>query len=314
LSEIELHRKLLGDAVRNRALHEALKRAIKPGVTTVADLGAGTGFLSFLARKLGAKHCHLYEYSGALALAKKLASLNRVAGLTFVRAHSTEVRRPPKVDLVVAEILGNYALEEGLIETLADAPRFLKPGGRIIPHRLKQFVAPVTRARLQESIDAWPAASHGLDFAAAREIALNNMYVRTVTPNDLAGKGAGQAWDRMEFGPGAEPPSSVRTSGVSWPADEIDADAVHGFALWWEAELVPGVVLSTSPHAPPTHWQQIYLPLLAPVEIRSGETLEVALTSDTRPAAGVRVVWEAGVRSGGKLRNVQRQDTARGRL
>ena len=314
MSEIELHRKLLGDDVRNRALHEALKRSIKPGVTTVADLGAGTGFLSFLARKLGARHCHLYEYSGALALAKKLATLNRVAGLTFVRAHSTEVRKPPRVDLVVAEILGNYALEEGLIETLADAPRFLKPGGRIIPHRLKQFVAPVTRARLQETIDAWPAASHGLDFAAAREIALNNMYVRTVTPGDLARKGAGQAWDRIEFGSGGDRPSSVRTSGVSWAADEIDAEAVYGFALWWEAELVPGVVLSTSPHAPLTHWEQIYLPLLQPLEIRAGETLELALTSDTRPATGVRVAWETGVRRGGKLRDGQRLDTFRGRL
>lgn len=314
MSEIELHRKLLGDGVRNRALHEALKRSIKRGVTTVADLGAGTGFLSFLARKLGARHCTLYEYSGALALAKKLATLNRVAGLTFVHAHSTEVRKPPKVDLVVAEILGNYALEEGLLETLADAPRFLKPGGRVIPQRLKQFIAPVTRARLQESIDAWPAARHGLDFSAAREIALNNMYVRHVAPADLAGKGATQCWDRIDFSPGAEPPASVRTSGVAWPATELDHGEVHGFAMWWEAELVPGVVLSTSPYAPLTHWEQIYLPLLQPLEVRAGESLEAALTSDTRPATGVRVVWEAGVRRGGKLRDVQRHDTFRGRL
>ncbi len=59
MSEIELHRKLLGDRVRNEAFQAALKKVIKPGKTTVADLGAGTGFLSFLARQLGAQHCTL---------------------------------------------------------------------------------------------------------------------------------------------------------------------------------------------------------------------------------------------------------------
>ena len=78
MSEIELHRKLLGDAGRNQAFHAALKQVITPGVTTVADLGAGTGFLSFLARRLGAKHCHLIEYSEALGLAQTLARANGI--------------------------------------------------------------------------------------------------------------------------------------------------------------------------------------------------------------------------------------------
>ena len=84
MSEIELHRKLLGDAGRNQAFHAALKQHITPGVTTVADLGAGTGFLSFLARRLGAKHCHLIEYSEALALAQTLAPVS-------IRALSTAI-------------------------------------------------------------------------------------------------------------------------------------------------------------------------------------------------------------------------------
>ena len=132
MSEIELHRKLLGDKVRNDALGAALARVVKPGMS-VADIGAGTGFLSFLARRLGAAQCHLYEYSGALALAQELARRNRITGLTFVHAHSSEVKKPPKADVVVSETLGNFALEEGLLETLVDARRFLKPGGVLIP-------------------------------------------------------------------------------------------------------------------------------------------------------------------------------------
>ena len=51
---IEYHRTLLADRVRNAAFHAALQRVIVAGKTTVADIGAGTGFLGFMAAKLGA--------------------------------------------------------------------------------------------------------------------------------------------------------------------------------------------------------------------------------------------------------------------
>ena len=54
---LELQRKLLGDRGRNAAFRKALKTAIAPGKSVVLDLGSGTGFLSFLAERLGAKEC-----------------------------------------------------------------------------------------------------------------------------------------------------------------------------------------------------------------------------------------------------------------
>jgi SAM-dependent methyltransferase len=306
MSEIELHRKLLGDKTRNDALATALKRVIRPG-STVADIGAGTGFLSFLARRLGATQCHLYEYSGALELARELARRNDVTGLTFVQAHSTEVKKPPRADVVISETLGNFALEEGLLETLVDARRFLKPDGVLIPCALTQFVAPVTSPRLQDELDVFARASHGLDLAAAREIALNNMYVRAIRADELADP---RQWDRIEFKASGRAPSSLRKGGARWTG--LKGATVHGFALWWQVELVSGVLLSTSPMAPPTHWEQIYLPLLQPVPIVDAQELELALTSDTR--AGVRLVWETRVMLDDKPIASQRQDLVRGRL
>src|SRR4249920_3340150 len=75
---IEYHRTLLADRVRNAAFHEALKRVIVKGETTVADIGAGTGFLGFLAARLGAKRVDMYEAAEIAAVARKLIRHNRL--------------------------------------------------------------------------------------------------------------------------------------------------------------------------------------------------------------------------------------------
>lgn len=312
MSEIELHRKLLGDSARNSAFHAALKTLIVPGKTTVADLGAGTGFLSFLARQLGAAHCTLIEYSDTLNLAQKLARQNRVDQLTFIQAHSAELRKPPKVDLVISETLGNFALEENLLETLVDARRYLNKGGAILPCALRQFAAPVSHPRLQQELDIWPGVGFGLDLRAAREVSLNNMYVKLIRPADLAPGLDAQCWDDLDFSPQAKAPPSARSSTLEWTA--AAAQTVQGFALWWEVDLVKGISLSTSPHTPATHWEQIYLPLLEPVALQREDRLQLSLACDTGPKAGVRLTWQTRQLRGGKRIGEQSQDSFRGRI
>ncbi|HZP13150.1 MAG TPA: class I SAM-dependent methyltransferase [Nevskiaceae bacterium] len=314
MSEIEYHRKLLGDRVRNAAFHEALKRSIKPGKTTVLDIGAGTGFLSFLARKLGAQQCTLIEYTDMLDVAEAIARANRFDGLALIKGHSGELRGLPKFDLVVSETLGNFALEEGMLETLVDARRFLARGGQIMPMRLRQFVAPVVRPRLQKEVDVWRDVGFDIDLAAARAIALDNMYVKAVTRADLGGSTAhAQQWDELDFRPSARPPSSLRHAQLSWSARKLGS-RVFGFALWWECELVPGVTLSTSPSAKPTHWEQIYLPLLELLVLQPSDRIELHLTSDTRPHTGLDVQWKTIHRRGSRTISTQQQNIAKGRV
>lgn len=315
MSEIELHRKLLGDDARNQAFHAALKKVIRPGKTSVADLGAGTGFLSFLASRLGAKHCTLIEYTDTLDLAEALARKNKITNLSFIKAHSAELAKPPKVDVVISETLGNYALEENLLETLVDARRFLNKNGILIPGRLRQFVAPLTASRITDDLDIWPRVGFDLDLSPARDISLNNMFVRSVQPDDLSGALSARCWDDLDFSPTADAPLSKRSNTVKWAAKDLPgAMRIYGYALWWECELVPGIAISTSPYEPPTHWEQIVLPLLQPLELQSGDSIEVTLSSDTRPSVGVRVGWRTKQLRSGKPVSEQTQDILRGRL
>ena len=232
-------------------------------------------------RQLGARHCHLIEYSEALSLAQQLARDNHLTGLQFSNAHSGEIANPPKVDLAISETLGNYALEEGMLETLVDARRYLKPGGRILPCALRQFVATVSDPSLQQDIDLWGAVGFGLNLEAARAVGLNNLYVRRIAPGQLGS--AGLCWDDLDFSPDAPAPPSRRQQQIRLTPTP---QTVHGLALWWECTLVPGIVLSTAPDAPDTHWDQVYLPLLDPVHVEAGDELRITLISDTRAEVG----------------------------
>lgn len=292
---IEFHRRMLADRVRHEAFRAALKHAIRPGESTVADIGAGTGVLAFFARELGAREVWLYDPGSALELAEVVAARNGIDGLNFVSARSLDVEDPPRVDVVVAEVLGNFAYEEDVLETLRDAQRFLLPGGTLIPAALEQWVAPVTTDRFERDLRSWRDVGFGLDWSDAERITRNNMYVYAIEPKDLLA-GSAVAWDSLAFD---GPIESRRSGHVAW--QPTAAATVHGFALWWHCTLAPGITLSTSPHAPRTHWDQIYLPVLESLTVEAGDELTLRLECETGgEEAGIEVRWTIEQRRSGE--------------
>jgi SAM-dependent methyltransferase len=300
---IEYHRTLLADRVRNAAFHAALKRVIMAGKTTVADIGSGTGFLGFLAARLGAKRVDLYETADIAGVSRKLLRHNRLNNVRIAEVHSTEVAEPDKVDVIVSETLGNYPFEENIVETLNDArERFLAPGGVIIPRAVEQFVCPVVNERFYRELTAWDEVGYGLDFAPAKAMSLNNIYVRTFAAGDLLENAlVAKAWDRLAFD---RTNKTTRSGEASWTAKK--RVAICGLALWWSAELVEGVEISTGPLSPHTHWEQLYLPVLTPIVLEPGQTLMVRLRSTTAYEAGTNLTWRLTV-TDAKGRELQRQ-------
>lgn len=313
---IEYHRTLINDRVRVAAFHAALKKAIKPGVSTVADIGAGTGLIGVLAARLGAKTVYLYEAAEVAGVAAEILKRNRVRNAELFPCHSTEFDDPPRADIVVSETLGNYALEEDIVETMADAAkRHLAAGGVLIPSRIAQFAAPVIAPRIDAELRAWDRATEGLgvevNLAPAKALSLNNIYVRTISPGELlSGVGGAVEWDRIELG--ADKRSNRKGEAV-WTVS--NPSTIYGFALWWTADLVPGVAISTGPDAPPTHWEQLYLPLMEPIATERGERVSLAIKSRTSRAAGTNIAWTAArLGADGEMLNKQTMDLERGYL
>lgn len=307
---IEYHRTLIADVVRNAAFRDALAAVIEPGVTVIADIGAGTGLLGLVASKLGAREVHLYEAAEVAGVAAETLRRNRARNCHLYACHSTEIDDPPRVDVVVSETLGNYAFEENIVGIMRDAKaRHLKPGGTLIPARIVQHVAPVVAGRIHQELTAWTRLGD-MDFAHAQHMSANNIYVRTLAAAELLdGMAGAKTWDTADL---ARNPSNARKGEASWqlagPAD------VFGFAIWWTADLGSGVSLSTSPEAPATHWEQLYLPLVAPLSGRSGDVVSVSIRSRTSEEEGTILKWTAIQRRGSEVVSRQSLDIEKGYL
>lgn len=287
---IEYHRTLIADKPRNEAFYAALKAVIVPGQTVVADIGAGTGLLSVFASKLGAKSVYLFETAEVAGVADKILKANRVKNCHLIPCHSTDFTDRLSVDVIVSETLGNYALEENIVDTLNDArKRFLRPGGIVIPSAIRQYVVPVVGARVDAELRAWQRVGHGVDLGVAETMSFNNVYVRWLEPSELLDGGrSAVAWDSVDL---TTPQRASRKGEARWT---LKANrTIFGFAVWWDATLLKDVVLSTAPDAPRTHWEQLYFPLAAPIVAKSGDGIAVQLKSRSSEQAGTHLAWTA---------------------
>jgi protein arginine N-methyltransferase 1 len=104
-----------------------------------------------------------------------------------------------------------------------------------------------------------------------------------------------------------------RRGETRWPIEH--AITIYGLAVWWRATLAPGIVLSTAPDAPMTHWEQLYFPLLEPLAVAPGETLVASLRSTSSPAEGTNLAWTvSALDKAGKSRRRLAMDLEKGYL
>jgi protein arginine N-methyltransferase 1 len=307
---IEYHRSLIADQVRIGQYYKALERVIRKGESIVVDIGTGTGLLAFLAAKLGAKKVYAYEAAEIGAVAEQLKKLNRLRNVELIPGRSTDIIDPPRGDVVVTETLGNFALEEFLVQTMNDArARHLKPGGALIPAGVAQWAAPVVSPRLRDELIAWDRIGYGLDFTPARAMSLNNVYIRRIEAREMLDGGrAAACWDKLDF---AVANRQTRKGELAWTMSR--PATVHGLAVWWTAQLAEGIELTTSPLAAPTHWEQLFFPALEPLQVAAGETLACEIHTKSAYDEGTDIAWSFCVRPGkGRERSRQALSLAKG--
>ncbi|CAB3387208.1 Hypothetical predicted protein [Cloeon dipterum] len=299
------HFRMLNDNIRNESYREAILKKIRQGFSKVLDIGTGTSLLSLYAVQGGAKRVFACECSAAMIeIAKEVISDNNVESkIELIKKMSTDLSIPAdipsRVSLVVTETLDSGVFGENVLQTLIDAwdrlllpqsrnlvsPRAGSRNGIVVPFGVKIYAAGVQCAAISRmnalEPSVWDALGLGLQgtrLAAAQNEAYNSEKLEYVAggytfitspvavlevnfndPQDLKKHLAGEHDKKME---------------VSC----CDAGQIDAFVSWFVLLVDEDLQLSSEP-GKKSCWEQAVFALTVPLELQSGQTVNIAVSS-----------------------------------
>lgn len=274
------HVRLLSDRTRNDLLLAMLARRA-PG-QRVVEVGCGTGLLSCVAARMGARHVFAVEETALAERAEALVADNGLQDrVTVIRGRLQDLS-PEPVDLAFSELLNADPFAEGLVPAMRGAARWLVPGGLLSPRRLKVHVA---LAHADEAAREFHAAGREVDRICAAHGLRTDALVQTlevghpqriVTALERPVSTVATAYD-LPLGPDVEVPGPVVVRVRSKIKGQIG-----GALVWFGAEVDDGAWMENAPGAG-SHWGQMVCGWSRTLRVRAGETvaLRVRVVTDS---------------------------------
>ena len=304
-----VHRKMLADDVRVSAYADAMRdnaRARFAG-KVVMDVGAGSGILSLLAARAGARKVFAVEASDmarTIVLAARENGFGDIIEVLHTRVE--DLKALPlgfdKVDVIVSEWMAIFLVQEGMLESVLVArDRWLRTdgAGAMFPCRARIYVQPADMSKDRaRDLNFWNDV-HGFRFGVLqqreREAQTAGPHRKTVRPDQIVAQPELLA-DLDLYSISSASLAEIKRDGMRFDCSR----AFCSMCFWWTTSFpVPisvegdksslskdAVVLSTGPDQPPTHWEQgvIHLPgLIGPAEGGAFRTppLKISLKKST---------------------------------
>ena len=285
-AELEVHRTMIHDRVRTGAFRRAIESVVHPG-DVVLDVGAGSGILSLFAARAGAARVYAVEATTVAVVAQGLAAANGAAEIVqVIQGDIMEVELPEHVDVIVSEWLGGFGIDEGMLApVIAARDRWLKPGGVMIPRSVTAWTALVNDQYTGEMVEFLRDNPYGLRLDALAEMTVNEIFYSGTFRHLAAGdrrSEPGRLWTTDADLIPLEQAQAPHHAETLLPVR--DHGTANALALWFSAELTPGISLSDGPGDPPTHWGMTTAPLRSPVELAPGMAVRARVrTAPARP-------------------------------
>lgn len=271
---LHFYGQMLADAPRMDAYAAALRQMIKPE-SVVMDLGCGPGVFALLACKLGARRVYAVEPNNVIGLAREAAAANGFADrIEFFDKLSTEITLPEPATIIVSDLRGVLPYFEQHIPAIIDArKRLLARDGVLIPQRDILWAALVEAPRQYEELVSPWQEQFDLDLSAATRFITNNWRKTQIEPEQFLAEPV--CWNTIDY---HEVESRDVRAEISWRAARNGT--AHGFAVWFDSELVDDIGFSNHPAAPRMIYGQGFFPFSQPVEILEHDRIELRLAAN----------------------------------
>jgi type II protein arginine methyltransferase len=276
------HIPMMNDVVRNDAFEAAIMAAI--GVAgpdaRVLDIGAGSGLLSLMAARAGARKVVACEMEPMIAeLAQRIVAQNGYADRITVHARpSTELSIGAELDapadILVSEILSSDLLTEKVLDTFEDAHRrLLAPEAIVIPRAASAMGCLVASENLTGY--AFVDKVSGFDLSAFTAFA----------PQRLPIHGTMTAWERLS--------DDLELVRLDLTQKKHDATLARlsipvtasgraiGIVQWMHIDLWQGVSFDNHPDRyTDGGWLQVLHSFPEPIDVVAGQALDIAVGHD----------------------------------
>src|SRR5262245_45421223 len=266
----------------------AIAEVVRAGDVAL-DLYARTGIMGLLACRAGARQVYAVDAGSMIEVAREVCRANGYGDrVTFVKKLSLEAELPERVDVIVADQIGRFGFDAGILQYFADArQRFLKPGGQMIPKRIRMWVAPVEAAALRDQVEFWQSQPAGFDFAPVRCYAANTGYPCRYTPDQLlSAPQLGTALDLMV--------ATDASFDFAVSCNVLRAGMLQGIGGWFDADLSDSVQMSNSPlSSQAINRRAVFFPVDRPVAVAPGDTVDVRMCVAPNDTL---VTWKVAVR------------------
>lgn len=269
------HFPMMRDTARNAAYQAALNKAVGPD-SLVLEIGTGSGLLAMMAARAGAARVTTCEIVGVVAeTAAEIVRANGLSDTVTVVAKPSQklevgVDLPRRADVLVAEIIGDELLTEGVLEATRDARRrLLKTGARLIPRKVASVACLVGGAALEQLLSVESEA--GFDLSAF------NRFTPGAMPLSPRGLGlvrhsAKQAVFTFDLTDEAiAPEEKMLEFTVS------EAGRCVGVLQWVRLDLDDETSFENEPTDgfQPSGWRPMLFPFAAPMEVSAGQVVKV---------------------------------------
>ncbi len=275
------HLSMLADHVRNDRFEKAIQHRVHTD-SIVLDIGAGSGILSMMAARHGAKQVYACETSAHIAkVAQEIIAKNGFdKKIKLFQKKSTQIKPEEiveKPNLVVAEIFDAGLLGEMAIPTFRHAQKELVDKNcRIIPSKA-DVIGKLLSAERSASVNPMKEIS-GFDlspfdqFRVAKEYVSENL--NKISHEFLSDEFPMLKYDFENLG---EPVGEHESRQEEIEVDITSDGVLNGVAFWFNLHLTEDISLSSSPERLDNHWGQALFFFENSMQVIKGDKVKLSI-------------------------------------